>query len=121
MRGTLALFNLFLLVSCSTSPTTFVLQDPGKEKYYLSDSIKKAFRKGHIDKSPFIAIDGVEFKYHVGSDTVTLPLNKNEILAIGFLNKNSSQFIYGENARSGAVIINTTVLRQYTSDTSRNK
>lgn len=77
-------------------PNTFVLEDIGKDKFYLSDSIKKLFKKGYIDKSPLIAIDGVEFKYQTSMDTIIIPLKKKEITVIEFINKGRSHVIYGK-------------------------
>jgi hypothetical protein len=69
----------------------FVLKDSGKDKYYLSDSIKIAFKKGYIKKSPLIAIDGVPFDYRKNLDTITVPLHKNQITSIDFLTRKVAQ------------------------------
>ena len=92
------------------------MEDTGPDKYYLSDSVKKIYKKGYIGKSPLVAIDGIEFKYSFSFDTINIPLRKIEIGVIEFLNKNSSQFIYGEHAHDGAIIINT---YKITNDTLR--
>ena len=96
----------------------FVLKDTGETKYFISDSIKTFFRKGQIGRSPLIAIDGIVLNYQKNSDTIILSLRKSEITDVAYLNKKSSQFIYGENAISGAVIINTIFL-QNLNDTIR--
>lgn len=116
MKSKLIILLSFVLASCGRLKT-FVLKDPGNDKYYLSDSIKIAYKKGYVEKSPLIAIDGVPFDYQKNLDTVILPLQKNQITSIDFLNKKSSPAIYGANADNGAVIINTIALPKYTSDT----
>ena len=118
MRSTLILFILILHTGCYNPPNTFVLEDTGPDKYYLSDSIKKIYKKGYVGKSPLIAINGYEFKYPLNLDTIHLPLKKNEIGVIEFLNNGSSQFIYGENAYDGAIIINT---HKIISDTTKEE
>jgi hypothetical protein len=90
------------------SPKRFILKDISSDKYYLADSVNRIFRQGYIGKSPLIAIDGTVFKYQKRFDTVMLPLLKDEILDIQFINKNGSEFIYGKGADNGAIIISTT-------------
>ena len=119
MKIKLIILASFILASCG-KPKVFVLSDSGNDKYYLSDSIKNAFELGYIKKSPLIAIDGVSFEYQKNLDTIELPLVKNQISVIEFLNHESSPSLYGENANNGAVIINTTALPQYISDTIRS-
>ncbi len=84
---------------------TFILGDINNDKYYLADSINKIFHAGHIGQTPLIAINGITFKYQRKLDTVLLPLSKKDILNIGYVNKKSSQIIYGKAADSGAIII----------------
>src|SRR5688572_25073359 len=115
MRNELIIFMMLLLISCSSPANRFVLE--GEDKFYLSDSIKKIIKKGYIDTSPLIVIDGVEFKYDTSRANIILPLKKKEITAIAFINKESSHVIYGENADKGAVLINTIALHQYRRDT----
>jgi hypothetical protein len=112
------MFCFFGLISCG-KPKVFVLGDSDNNRYYLSDSIKKVYKKGYINKAPLIAIDGVPFDYQANSDTIMLPLKKNQITDIGFINKNSSSIIYGADANNGAVVLITTALPQYTTDTIR--
>lgn len=118
MKGKLVISTLLALVSCG-KPKVFVLKDSDNEKYYLSDSIKIAFKKGYIWKSPLIAIDGVPLDYQKNLDTIFLQLKKNQITSINFLNEKSSPVIYGVDADNGAVVINTTALPKYTTDTVR--
>jgi hypothetical protein len=120
MKSTLIIVTLFCLISCG-KPKIFILRDANNDKYYLSDSVKIAFKKGYIEKAPLIAIDGVPFDYRKNLDTIVLPLKKNQITTIGFLNKKSSPVIYGADANNGAVVINTTTQPKYTSDTTRSE
>jgi hypothetical protein len=96
----------------------FLLKDTSNDKYFISDSIKTVFRKGYIGKSPLIAIDGMILNYQKNLDTIILPLKKHDITSLAFLNKKSSPVIYGANANSGAVIINTSGI-QNLNDTLR--
>lgn len=89
------------------SPKSFILKDTNNDKHYLADSISRVFQQGYIGKSPLVAIDGIVFKYQKKFDTVMLPLSKSEILNIEFINKNDGELVYGKDADSGAVIINT--------------
>ena len=126
MKPTIILIVFFALASCERPKTSaskavradkygtlkvFVLKDPSEHKYFLSDSVKAIFKNGYIGESPVIAIDGIVFNYQQNLDTIILPLKKNEITTVSFLNKKSSSVIYGANAISGAVIINTIALQ----------
>ena len=90
------------------NPKAFVLKDIDSDKYFLADSINKAFHEGHTGQTPLIAIDGIAFKYPRKLDTVALPLSKSDIANVGFINKKDSHLIYGNGAESGAIIITTT-------------
>ena len=118
MKVRLLSIFLFALAGCKTSSKTFVLDDIGENKYYLSDSIR-IFQDKY--KSLFIAIDGVEFKYQKSLDTIVLPIKKSDIASFTFLKKESSIFIYGKDANKGAIVINTKALQNYSSDTIRLK
>lgn len=96
----------------SATLKVFVLKDSSEDKYFLSDSIKGIFKNGYIGETPLIAIDGIIFNYEQKLDTIILPLKKSEITVVSFLNKKSSPVIYGANAISGAVVINTIALRK---------
>lgn len=89
------------------NPKTFTLKDISIDKYYLADSVNTVFQQGYIGNSPLIAIDGSVFIYQKKLDTIMLPLSKNEILNIAFINKNWSRTIYGKGAENGAIIIST--------------
>ena len=133
MKVTFVLVIFFALASCGRTKIfapkdigddkyerlkIFVLDDTSKNKYFLSDSIKAIFRKGQIGWSPLIEIDGVVFNYQKNLDTIILSLKKNEITGVAYLSKKSSPFIYGKNAISGAVIVNTIALQNF-NDTIR--
>jgi hypothetical protein len=119
MKTRLIIF-IWILTGCNNSHETFVLQDLGEEKFYLTDTIKVKIKEGIIGRHPLIAIDGVEFQYKKRADTIILPIKKNEVTEYLFLNKESSPIIYGEKADNGAIIINTIALQSGT-DTIRNK
>ncbi len=97
-------------ISCN-KPTIFILKDSNENKYSLSDSVKVAFKEDAINETPLIAIDGIVLKYNKNTDTVFLPLKKEEIRAFQILHKNSSNAIYGPDAVDGAIIINTIYLK----------
>ena len=121
MKNKLIFFTLFFaLISCD-KPKVFVLKDPDNAKFYLSGSVTRAFKKGYIDKAPLVAIDGVPFGYQKNLDTIILPLAKDQITSINILSKKSSPVIYGLDANDGAVVINTTALPKYTTDTVRTE
>ncbi len=86
MKSKLVIFAFLALASCG-KPKIFILADSDNDKLYLSDTIKIAFKKGHIGKSPVIAIDGEPFSYRKDLDTIILPLKKNDINVVNFLNK----------------------------------
>lgn len=113
-KTTFILISL-ILSSCS-KPTIFVLQDKDEDiRYYVSDSVKIAFRNEAVNKTPLIAIDGVVLEYDKKADTVKLPLKKSDIGFMSILHKNSSSVIYGPEAVNGAIIINTVNLNRTTS------
>ena len=93
-------------VSCS-KPTIFVLKDSDQNKYYLSDSVKVAFKKDIITKTLLVAIDGVVWDYDKTADTIILPFKKEEIRDVIIISKSASTVIYGDEAQDGALVITT--------------
>ncbi|MGN6617206.1 MAG: hypothetical protein ACTHJ5_08500 [Ilyomonas sp.] len=118
-RKFVLLLSLFF-IGCG-KPKTFVLEDYGNDKYYLSDSVKIAFKKGQIERAPLIAIDGVTFDYKKSMDTIVLPLKKEQIASITFINDEGSPTIYGPDADNGAIIINTRAIQERTTDTIQSE
>ena len=84
---------IWILTGCNNPNETFVLQDAGEAKFYLTDTIKGKIDEGIIGRHPLIAIDGIEFEYKKGADIMILPLKKNEVSEYLFLNKESSIII----------------------------
>ena len=111
MKRTLIFFASTILFGC-TNPHAFVLNDKEENKYFVLESVNKAFEKNQIDKSPLIVIDGIPFNYDKKQDTVLLPIKKSDIISLDFLNKNSSRIIYNEKENDGAVIISTRIRGQ---------
>ncbi|WP_239023069.1 hypothetical protein [Flavobacterium endoglycinae] len=105
----------FLLISISviiigcTKSKTFILNDSGKNRYYVSKFINDIFEENQIGKSPLIVIDGIPFKYDKIKDTILLPLKKSDINSLNFLNQNSSRIIYNEKENDGAILITTRI------------
>ncbi|MFH6997654.1 hypothetical protein ACHRVZ_06965 [Flavobacterium sp. FlaQc-57] len=108
MKRALLIFSSTLLFGC-TNPHVFVLNDTKKNKYFVSETINKAFEEDQIDKSPLIVINGIPFKYNKEQDTILLPLKKSDIISLDFLNKNSSRIIYNEKENDGAIIITSRI------------
>lgn len=105
-----------ILVSCSTQHITsgnrgkqhvFLLEDKDSSKIFLNDCVKVIYKKKTLINSPLIAIDGIVFRYDKELDTIVLPLKRNDINNVVFLDKNSSSIIYGKKETNGAIIINT--------------
>lgn len=89
----------------------FILEDKDDSKFYLIESVKKAYSEETFKNSPIVAIDGVVFIYKKNLDTIVLPLKRKEITNLQLLHKNSSSIIYGEKEINGAIIINTIHLK----------
>ncbi|WP_433834314.1 hypothetical protein [Flavobacterium anhuiense] len=100
------LFLSVILVGCN-KPKVFILNDTGKNRYYVSEFINTAFEDNQLENSPVIVIDGIPFRYNKNEDTIRLPLKKADITSLNFLNQNSSRIIYNEKENDGAVIIST--------------
>ena len=111
MKNIIFLILIFLFFVSCEKPTIFVLKDKDQNKFSLSDSVKKEFKKDVISRKPLIAINGIIWEYDKKSDTVVLPLTKKEIQSVNFLNKNNSDVIYGPKATDGAIIINAVNLK----------
>ena len=52
MKQTVLFIITSLAFVSSSKPTIFVLKDSDQNKYYLSDSVKVAFKKDIITKTP---------------------------------------------------------------------
>ncbi|SHM76562.1 hypothetical protein [Flavobacterium xanthum] len=96
-----------VLIITTLKTKVFLLENEDEAQYYLVDKIKAAFNESQLADSPLIAIDGVPFKYNKTHNTIVLPLKRELIYDINFLNKNSSNVIYGKDEIYGAVIITT--------------
>ena len=83
----------------------FLLEDTDDSRYYLVDKIRSAFENNAISETPLIAIEGVPFPYDKALNTIFLPLKKDDIDEVSFINKNTSNVIFGENETFGAVLI----------------
>lgn len=105
MKQILLLLSCVITIGCSNNPHTFILNDKKENKYFVAESINRAFEEDLIEKSPLIVINGVPFSYNKKQDTIVLPLKKSDIISLDFLNKNSSRIIYNEKENDGAVII----------------
>lgn len=105
MKRILLLLSCTITIGCSNNPHTFILNDKKENKYFVAQSINRAFEEDLIEKSPLIVINGVPFRYNKKQDTILLPLKKSDIISLDFLNKNSSRIIYNEKENDGAVII----------------
>ncbi len=92
----------------STSKTKiFLLQNEDESKYHLIDIVKNAFENDVIANPPLIVIDGEPFKYDTNSNSILLPIKKEEIIDVIIFNKNNSNVIYGKDEVYGAIIITT--------------
>jgi len=105
-----------LLMGCKSSSKVVTLHETGKDKYYISDSLKVLIKPKYRKEFPLIVIDGIIFDYPKTQDTIVLPLKKNDITQFIFLNKKVSKSIYGDKNK-GAIIINTIALQNSSSDT----
>ncbi|MFH6993304.1 hypothetical protein [Flavobacterium sp. FlaQc-48] len=108
MKQTLLILSSALVFGCS-NPQAFVLNDTKENKYFVLQSVNRAFEEDQIEKSPLIVINGIPFKYNKKQDTILLPFKKSDIISVNFLNKNSSRIIYNEKENGGAIIISTRI------------
>lgn len=106
MKRILLLTLSIITFGCS-KPKAFILNESGKDKYYVLEFVNNAFKENQIDKSPLVVINGIPFKYDKTKDTILLPFKKSEISNLEFLNQNSSRIIYNEKENDGAIIITT--------------
>jgi len=111
MKRALLIFSSTILFGCA-NPHVFLLNDTKENKYFISETINKAFEEDQIDKSPLIVINGIPFKYNKEQDTILLPLKKSDIISLDFLNKNSSRIIYNEKENDGAIIITSRIQKR---------
>ncbi|WP_291286102.1 hypothetical protein [Flavobacterium sp.] len=105
MKQILLLLSCAITIGCSNNSHTFILNDKKENKYFVAESINRAFEEDLIEESPLIVINGVPFRYNKKQDTILLLLKKSDIIRLDFLNKNSSRIIYNEKENDGAVII----------------
>jgi hypothetical protein len=120
MKKIVFIIFICILASCATNRLVyrnngkqhvFLLRDNDISRFYLNDSIKSIYTRGAIISSPIIAIDGIVFQYNKDQDTIYLPIMKQDISVIEYLDKSSSPIIYGKNETNGAIIINTAHLK----------
>lgn len=88
------------------SQNRYELQDEGREKLYLSDTISKMAEKKTITNSPIIVIDGVPYRFQ-DLEKEKLPLSKNEILKIIAIDKQKGISLFGSFGEAGVLIVTT--------------
>lgn len=108
MKRISLLFLSVIIIGCS-KPKVFLLNDTGKNRYYVSEFMTTAFEENQIKTAPIIIIDGIPFRYDKNKDTIILPFKKLDITSLNFLNQNSSRIIYNEKENDGAIIITTKI------------
>ncbi|KAF2331180.1 hypothetical protein [Flavobacterium ginsenosidimutans] len=108
MKQILLLSLSAITIGCS-KPKTFLLNDTGKNKNYVSEFVNNAFEQNEIGASPIIVINGKPLIYDKSKDTIIVPLKKTDISSLEFLNKNSSRIIYNEKENDGAIIITSKI------------
>lgn len=97
-----------VLIITTTGYKTILLDNNDDEQYYLIDKINAAYDSGAIVNSPIIVIDGVPYSYDKKENTIRLPLKKETIQDINFVEKSTSSVLYGAKETSGAILITTT-------------
>ncbi|MFH6993016.1 hypothetical protein [Flavobacterium sp. FlaQc-48] len=88
------------------SQNRYELQDNGKEKNYLSDTITKLAENKIITKEPIVVIDGIPYRFQ-DLEKEKLPLSKNKIQKIIAIDKQKGINIYGNFGEAGVLIITT--------------
>lgn len=120
MKKTLFIIFICTLVSFTTKyqiaadkakQHVFLLSDSDISKFQLIDSVTVAYQRGTIINSPIVAIDGIVFDYDKNKDTIVLPIRKNDIADVAYVDKSGSSIIYGRKETNGAIIINTLNLK----------
>lgn len=101
------IISIISLLSFSVySQNRYELQDEGKEKLYLSDTISKMAEKKIITSEPIVVIDGVPYRFQ-DLEKNKLPLSKNEILTIIPIDKQKGINIFGNFGEAGVLIVTT--------------
>ncbi|MFC0778303.1 hypothetical protein [Flavobacterium sp. HJSW_4] len=108
MKHISLLFLSVITIGCS-KPKVFLLNEAGKNRYYVSEFINTAFEENQIKTAPLIVINGIPFRYDKNKDTIILPFKKSDITSLNFLNQNSSRIIYNEKENDGAIIMATKI------------
>ena len=119
MKENIFFICLILLIGCNTPSKIFVLDDIGKDKYYLTDSLQVLVKKRH--HPPLIVINGRQFKYQQNTDTIQLPIKKKNISNITFLSKKTGMVLFGKSGKSGVLVITIAQAdKSYVTDTTKN-
>jgi hypothetical protein len=108
MKKSIFLFSL-IICGCANNKL-YLLNETGKEKYFLSDTIAKVAVTKKIKKSPLLIVNLLPYNWKTkfSSDTIHLPIKMKNISAIYFLKIESAKKIYGkERGKNGVVLIQT--------------
>jgi hypothetical protein len=88
------------------SQSRYELQDSGKERLYLSDTIIQMAANKVITNEPMLIVDGVTYTYQ-DLEKKKLALSKNQILKIVPADKQKAITLYGDTEGVGVLILTT--------------
>ena len=97
---------VILFLSCNSNSNSLIkvkFKDTVSKE--LNDSIIANFLKGVIKEKPVVYINGEKLIYPQNTDTVILPFNSDNLGTYLFLKDSVSMKIYGEEGKSGAIVI----------------
>jgi hypothetical protein len=99
------LILLFLTSGCANN--RYLLIDIGKDRRFLVAAIDKAAKTGEISQKPMIVVDGIPYRYDKELKNNRLQLGKKDIKQIDIVKKDVAIKIYGDEAKSGLLLITT--------------
>jgi hypothetical protein len=88
------------------SQSRYELQDTGKERLYLSDTIIQMAANKVITNEPMLIVDGITYTYQ-DLEKKKLALSKNQILKIVPVDKQKAISDYGDTEGVGVLILTT--------------
>lgn len=103
----LAQFLLLILLFSSFSPERYYLKDKGEGQKALLEFITEQQEERTMGQTPLVVIDGKPYRYEIELKDKALPLFFEEVETIDVLKRKTSETIYGESGKHGAIIITT--------------
>ena len=85
----------------------FLLNDKGRDKFYLVELIRRQQNQGELGIMPMIIINGEPIYYHNKEEKLPIDVKKSDIKSIKIINAEKCINVFGYACKYGLITITT--------------